>query len=40
MQDQDANGKTWQEGVTAYSGAVRDQAVIGKKWYEGITAYM
>ena len=40
MQNQDANGKTWHEDVTAYAGAAQDHAVSGKKWYEGITAYM
>jgi len=40
MQDQDANGKTWQESVAGYAGAARDQAVSGTKWYKGITGYM
>jgi len=40
MQNQDANGRTWQEGVTAYTGAVPEQMAIEKKWYEGITTYM
>src|SRR5512142_3306295 len=40
MQNQDANGKTWQEGAAAYGATAQVGAVTTRKWYEGITSYV
>jgi MFS family permease len=40
MQNQDANGKTREEGAAPHAGTVPGRTVMGTKWYEGITPYM
>lgn len=40
MQNQDAGGQKWYEGVTAGVGMVRGRGATEKRWYEGVTPYM
>ena len=40
MQNQDAGGQKWYQGVAAGVGMVRGRGATGKRWYEGVTPYM
>jgi MFS family permease len=40
MQNQDAGGKIWDEGVAGQPGIARGREVSAKKWYEDVTPYM
>jgi MFS family permease len=40
MQNQDASGETWSEGIAGRPGTARGRVMVARRWYEGVTPYM